>query len=221
VPVKPQRVFQEINSAFDRDTQFVTAIGLYQIASGQFQQVYAPRNYIVCGQAGPLGWEVSACTGAKLADPKKEVVGIVGDYSFQFLIEELAVAAQYHVPFVMILLNNAYLGLIRQAERAYKMDYEVQLAFENINAPEIGEYGVDHIKAAEAFGCRAVRVFEPKQIAAAIAWARRESATLRVPVIVEIITERATNIAMGPEIDAITEFEEVLDLHATASLEPV
>jgi tartronate-semialdehyde synthase len=101
------------------------------------------------------------------------------------------------------------------------MDYEVQLAFENINAPEIGEYGVDHIKAAEAFGCRAVRVFEPKQIAAAIAWARRESATLCVPVIVEIITERVTNIAMGPEIDAITEFEEVLDLHATASLEPV
>ncbi len=221
MPIKPQRVFEEINAGFDRDTQFVTAIGLYQIASGQFQQVYAPRNYIVCGQAGPLGWEVSACTGAKLADPKKEVVGIVGDYSFQFLIEELAVAAQYHVPFVMILLNNAYLGLIRQAERAYKMDYEVQLAFENINAPEIGEYGVDHIKAAEAFGCRAVRVFEPKQIAAAIAWARRESATLRVPVIVEIITERVTNIAMGPEIDAITEFEEVLDLHATASLEPV
>src|SRR6202035_5887038 len=103
VPIKPQRVFQEINTAFDRDTQFVTAIGLYQIASGQFQQVYGPRNYIVCGQAGPLGWEVSACTGAKLANPEKEVVGIVGDYSFQFLIEELAVAAQHRVPFVMVL----------------------------------------------------------------------------------------------------------------------
>jgi tartronate-semialdehyde synthase len=220
VPIKPQRVFEEINAGFDRDTQFVTAIGLYQIASGQFQQVYAPRNYIVCGQAGPLGWEVSACTGAKLADPKKEVVGIVGDYSFQFLIEELAVAAQYHVPFVMILLNNAYLGLIRQAERAYKMDYEVQLAFDNINAPEIGEYGVDHIKAAEAFGCRAVRVFEPEKIAGAIAWARHESETLRVPVIVEVITERVTNIAMGAEIDAVTEFEDVLDLPSEVSIEP-
>ncbi|MDB5410433.1 MAG: glyoxylate carboligase [Rhodospirillales bacterium] len=219
VPIKPQRVFQEINAAFDRDTQFVTAIGLYQIASGQFQRVYAPRNYIVCGQAGPLGWEVSACTGAKLADPTKEVVGIVGDYSFQFLIEELAVAAQYHVPFVMVLLNNAYLGLIRQAERAFKMDYEVQLAFENINAPEIGEYGVDHVKAAEAFGCRAVRVFEPEKIAGAIAWARQESATLRVPIIVEIITERVTNIAMGAEIDAVTEFEEVIDQPAEMSIE--
>jgi tartronate-semialdehyde synthase len=220
VPVKPQRVFQEINTAFDRDTQFVTAIGLYQIASGQFQQVYGPRNYIVCGQAGPLGWEVSACTGAKLANPNKEVVGIVGDYSFQFLIEELAVAAQHRVPFVMVLINNAYLGLIRQAQRAFKMDYEVQLAFENINAPEIGEYGVDHVKAAEAFGCRAVRVFEPEKIAGAIAWARRETETLRVPVIVEVITERVTNIAMGAEIDAVTEFEEVVDLPSAMSLEP-
>jgi tartronate-semialdehyde synthase len=100
------------------------------------------------------------------------------------------------------------------------MDYEVQLAFENINAPEIGEYGVDHIKAAEAFGCRAVRVFEPEKIAGAIAWARHESATLRVPVIVEIITERVTNIAMGAEIDAVTEFEDVLDLPSEVSLEP-
>ncbi len=220
-PIKPQRVFAEINAGFGRDTQFVTAIGLYQIASGQFQRVYGPRNYIVCGQAGPLGWEVSACTGAKLADPAKEVVGIVGDYSFQFLIEELAVAAQYHIPFVMILLNNAYLGLIRQAERAYRMDYEVQLAFANVNAPEIGEYGVDHVKAAEAFGCRAVRVFAPEKIAGAIAWARRESAAQRLPVIVEIITERVTDIAMGAEIDAITEFEEVIDLPAAAALEPV
>ena len=216
VPIKPQRVFQEVNDAFDADTQFVTAIGLYQIASGQFQKVYKPRNYLICGQAGPLGWEVSACTGAKLANPDKEVVGIVGDYSFQFLIEELAVAAQYKVPFVMILLNNAYLGLIRQAERPYDMDFEVQLSFENMNCPEIGEYGVDHVKAAEAFGCLARRVFDPNDIADAIAWARAEADAKRVPVIVEVITERVTNIAMGPEIDAITEFEETIDLPAEA-----
>lgn len=210
-PIKPQRVFHEINRAFDRDTQFVTAIGLYQIASGQFQQVYKPRNYIVCGQAGPLGWEISACTGAKLANPDAEVVGVVGDYSFQFLIEELAVAAQYRIPFVLVVLNNAYLGLIRQAERGYNMDYEVQLSFDNINAPEIGDYGVDHVKAAEAFGCVAARVFNPQDLAPTLQWARREAEALGVPVVVEVITERVTNIAMGPEIDRVTEFEEVLD----------
>ncbi len=213
-PVKPQRVFQEVNAAFDDDTQFVTAIGLYQILSGQLQKVNKPRHYIVCGQAGPLGWEVSACTGAKLANPEKSVVGIVGDYSLQFLIEELAVAAQYKVPFVMILLNNAYLGLIRQASISYAMDYEVSLSFQNINAPEIGEYGVDHVKAAESMGCKAIRVFDPEKIADAIAWAKRESEALRVPVIVEVITERITNIAMGAEINAVKEWEDIVDLPA-------
>lgn len=211
VPIKPQRVFQEINAVFGDDTRFVTAIGLYQIASGQFQKINKPRNYIVCGQAGPLGWEISACIGAKLADPSKEVVGVVGDYSFQFLIEELAVAAQHHVPFVMILINNAYLGLIRQAEVGYKMDYEVQLSFNNINCPEIGDYGVDHVKAVESMGCLATRIFDPKQMADAFQAARRLSAEKRVPVVVEVITERVTNISMGPEIDKITEFEEILD----------
>lgn len=211
VPIKPQRVFQEINNVFGDDTRFVTAIGLYQIASGQFQKINKPRNYIVCGQAGPLGWEISACTGAKLADPSKEVVGVVGDYSFQFLIEELAVAAQHQVPFVMILINNSYLGLIRQAEVGYKMNYQVQLSFNNINCPEIGEYGVDHVKAVEAMGCLATRIFDPKQMADAFQAARRLSAEKRVPVVVEVITERVTNISMGPEIDKITEFEEILD----------
>ncbi|HEX5795901.1 MAG TPA: thiamine pyrophosphate-dependent enzyme, partial [Geminicoccaceae bacterium] len=220
VPIKPQRVFQEINQVFDANTRFVTAIGLGQIASGQFQRVYKPRNYIICGQAGPLGWDIPAAIGAKLADPDAEVVAVCGDYSFQFLIEELAVGAQYNVPFVVILLNNSYLGLIRQAERAYDMDFEVQLGFDNVNSPEVGGYGVDHVKAAEAFGCLGARVFEPGDLAATFGWARKESAARRLPVVVEVILERVTNIAMGPEIDKITEFEEILDLPSEMSLEP-
>ena len=217
VPIKPQRVFQEINNVFDENTRFVTAIGLYQIASGQFQRIQKPRNYIVCGQAGPLGWEISACTGAKLANPDSEVVGVVGDYSFQFLIEELAVAAQYQVPFVLVVLNNSYLGLIRQAEKAFNMDYEVQLSFKNINCEEIGDYGVDHVKVVEGLGCRAFRVFDPKELAPTMQKARELAEQLRVPVVVECITERKTDISMGPEIDKVNEFEEILDLPAESA----
>jgi tartronate-semialdehyde synthase len=212
VPVKPQRVFQEINAVFDDNTRFITAIGLYQIASGQFQKINRARNYIVCGQAGPLGWEVSACLGAKLAEPGREVVGVVGDYSFQFLVEELAVAAQHQIPFVLVLLNNSYLGLIRQGEKAFKMDYQVQLSFKNINCEEIGDYGVDHVKLAEALGCKAFRIFDPKEIAPAMQQARELAEELQVPVLVEVITERITDIAMGPEIDQVKEFEEIIDL---------
>jgi len=216
-PIKPQRVFHEINQAWgsqrDREsTCFVSSIGLGQIASGQFQKVYGPRNYIICGQAGPLGWIIPAAIGVKLAAPEKEVVGIGGDYDFQFLIEELAVGAQFNVPVVFVLVNNSYLGLIRQAQKGYKMDYEVQLSFRNINSPELGEYGVDFVKVAEGLGCKAIRVFDPEQIQDALKTARKMTNELKVPVVVEVITERVTDIAMGPEIDKVTEFEETLDV---------
>jgi tartronate-semialdehyde synthase len=211
-PAKPQRIFHEINSAFGDKTRFIASIGLGQIASGQFQHVFRPRDYIICGQAGPLGWVVPAALGAKLADPDTEVVGIGGDYDFQFLIEELAVGAQFRVPVVFILINNAYLGLIRQAEKTFDMDFEVQLSFKNVNSPEVGEYGVDHVKVVEGLGCKAIRVTDPGRIQGAMQDARKMANDYSVPVVVEIITERKTDIAMGPEIDQIMEFEETVDL---------
>jgi tartronate-semialdehyde synthase len=200
VPIKPQRVFREINEVFDADTVFVTAIGLYQIWSAQFQQVYKPRHYLVCGQAGPLGWEIPACLGAKLADRQQTVVGVVGDYSFQFLMEEVAVACQYKVPFVLVMLNNAYLGLIRQAELKYEMNHGVDIGFDD-------SYGIDHVKVMEGMGAFGRRVSEPEQIAPALVWATETAEAEQRPVLVEILIEREANAAMGTAIDAIKEWE--------------
>jgi tartronate-semialdehyde synthase len=209
VPIKPQRVYEEMNRAFGRDVRYVTAIGLSQIAGGQFLQVYGPRNWINCGQAGPLGWTVPAALGVVAADPGATVVGLSGDYDFQFLIEELAVGAQFNLPYIHVLVNNAYLGLIRQAQRAFDMDYCVQLAFDNVNAPEVNGYGVDHVAVAEGLGCKALRVSEPDEILPAFELAKKLMAEFRVPVIVEIMLERVTNIAMGLDIDNIMEFEDL------------
>jgi tartronate-semialdehyde synthase len=208
-PIKPQRVYEEMNRAFGRDVRYVTAIGLSQIAAAQFLHVFEPRRWINCGQAGPLGWTLPAALGAVAADPDTPVVALSGDYDFQFLIEELAVGAQFNLPYLHVVVNNAYLGLIRQAQRAFDMDYAVQLAFENINAPETGGYGVDHVRVAEGLGCKAIRVTEPDAIAGAFDEAQRLMAEHRVPVVVEIILERITNIAMGTELDNVTEFEEL------------
>ncbi|WP_018992729.1 glyoxylate carboligase [Aromatoleum toluclasticum] len=207
VPMKPQRVYEEMNKSFGRDTCYVTTIGLSQIAAAQFLHVYKERHWINCGQAGPLGWTVPAALGVCAADPKRKVVAISGDYDFQFMIEELAVGAQFKLPYLHVVVNNAYLGLIRQSQRGFDMDYCVQLAFENINAPETEGYGVDHIGVVEGLGCKAIRVRQPEDIGPAFAQAKAWMEEFRVPVVVEIILERVTNIAMGTEINAINEFE--------------
>jgi tartronate-semialdehyde synthase len=153
-----------------------------------------------------------AALGVRAADPTREIVALSGDYDFQFLIEELAVGAQFKLPYIHVVVNNSYLGLIRQAQRGFDMDYHVQLSFENINAPELGVYGVDHVAVATGLGCKAIRVTDPKDAQAAFATARELMAKYSVPVVVEFILERVTNIAMGTEIDNIVEFEEILDL---------
>ncbi|GAB3291986.1 glyoxylate carboligase [Parasphingorhabdus pacifica] len=209
VPVKPQRVYQEMNRAFGPDTRYVSTIGLSQIQAAQMLHVYRPRHWINAGQAGPLGWTVPAALGVAKADPDSTVVALSGDYDFQFLVEELAVGAQFNIPFIHVLVNNAYLGLIRQAQRGFDMDYCVQLSFENINAPEVGGYGVDHLKVAEGLGCKALRVFEPDGILDALEEAKKLIVEHRVPVVVEVILERVTNVSMGTEIDAVNEFEEL------------
>ncbi|MDI5975616.1 glyoxylate carboligase [Amycolatopsis magusensis] len=209
VPIKPQRVYREMNAVFGRDVRYVSTIGLSQIAGGQFLRVYHPRHWINCGQAGPLGWTVPATLGVCVAEPDATVVALSGDYDFQFMIEELAVGAQFNLPYIHVLVNNSYLGLIRQAQRAFDMDYHVDLAFDNINSPELGGYGVDHVKVAEGLGCKAIRVHEPELIADAFEEAAKLMAEHRVPVVVEIILERVTNIAMGQDLDGIVEFEEL------------
>ena len=211
VPIKPQRVYEEMNLAFPRDTVYVSNIGLSQIGAGQFMRVYGPRQWINCGQAGPLGWSMPAALGVVVADPSRTVVAISGDYDFQFLLEELAVGAQFKLPYIHVLVNNSYLGLIRQAQRGFDMDYCVQLAFDNINVGEPGDslrgYGVDHVAVAVALGCKALRVTDPAELQNALKHARLLAAQHRVPVVLEVILEKVTNIAMGTEIDKVNEFE--------------
>ena len=219
VPIKPQRVYEEMNKAFGADTCYVSTIGLSQIAGAQFLRVQKPRNWINCGQAGPLGWTAPAALGVVAADPTRQVVALSGDYDFQFLMEELAVGAQFKLPYLHVLVNNAYLGLIRQSQRGFNMDFAVQLSFENINTPELGEYGVDHVKVVEGLGCKAIRVFKPDDIQPAFAQAKAWMKEYRVPVVVEIMLERITNISMGTEINAVTEFEEIVDLEPQINME--
>ena len=211
VPIKPQRVYQEMNKAFGPDTRYVSTIGLSQIQAAQLLHVFKPRHWINAGQAGPLGWTLPAALGVATADPDTTVVALSGDYDFQFLLEELAVGAQFKIPYIHVVVNNAYLGLIRQSQRGFEMDYCVQLSFDNINAPEVNGYGVDFVKVSEGLGCKAIRVSEPDDILPALETAKKMMVEFEVPVVVEVILERVTNVSMGTEIDGVVEFEELAE----------
>jgi tartronate-semialdehyde synthase len=223
VPLKPQRVYQEMNEVLDRDTCYVTTIGNSQIMGAQKLRVFKPRNWINCGQAGPLGWTLPAALGVRAADPDRRIVALSGDYDFQFLIEELAVGAQHKLPYLHVVLNNSYLGLIRQAQRGFQMDFEVSLGFDNINTqddPDAAQgYGVDHVAVAEGLGCKAIRVKSPNEFKDAFARAHALMQEHQVPVVIEFIVERATNIAMGTEINAVNEFEDILCLDPSLTKE--
>lgn len=217
IPIKPQRVYEEMNTAFDKDTVYVSTIGLSQIAGAQLLHVFKPRHWINCGQAGPLGWTMPAAIGVATARPDKQVVALSGDYDFQFLIEELAVAAQFKISYVHVLVNNSYLGLIRQSQRGFEMDYHVQLGFDNINSPELEGYGVDHVKVVEGLGCKAIRVTDPADLGKALEDAKKLAKEHQVPVVVEVILEKVTNISMGGAgLDTVNEFEALAETGADA-----
>jgi tartronate-semialdehyde synthase len=195
-PIKPQRVYQEMNAFFDENTIFTTGCGLTQIWSGQFQAISSPRTYLASGGAGTLGYDLPAAIGAKVARPEATCVAVMGDGGFGFMVEELAMACQYDVPIVVVVINNGYLSLIRQNQRyAYEYEYGVDLTY--------GERGIDFVKLAEGFGAYGVRVIEPDELA----WAFEQAVSSRRPAVVDVIVERETDAAMGASLDAIREFD--------------
>ena len=126
------------------------------------------------------------------------------------MIEELAVGAQFKLPYIHILVNNSYLGP-DPAVAARIRDGLLRVSSPSTTStrPRSGGYGVDHLKVVEGLGCKAIRVHKQEEIDPAIQQAEKWMAQYKVPVVIEIILERVTNIAMGTEIDNVIEFEEL------------
>jgi tartronate-semialdehyde synthase len=195
VPIKPQRVYYEINNFFDDNTMFTTGCGLNQIWSGQFQEINKPRMYLPAGGAGTLGFDIPAAFGAKIARPENKAVAVMGDFGFTFMVEELAVCAANNIPVIVVIVNNAYLSLIRQNQKyAYQYEYAVAMK-ENHTL-------VDYVKVAEGFGCAGERIFKPEDIRGAFERAVKSNK----PYIIDIIVEEETDCSMGNSINAIKEY---------------
>ncbi len=195
VPIKPQFVFGEMNKVFGDKVMFTTGCGITQIWSGQLQKVNAPRVYLPSGGAGCLGYDIPAAFGAMVANPGKKAVAVMGDFGFTFHVQELAVAAKYNMPLIVVIVNNAYLGLIRQNQKyAYSYEYAVEMK-ENQTI-------MDYVKVAEGFACEGERVFKPEDLAGALERALKANK----PYVIDVVCEEHADCSMGNAIDSVREF---------------
>lgn len=168
-PILPHRVFKEINDAFDDETYFTSGCGITQIWSGQLQTINKAGKYLPSGGAGTLGFEIPAAFGVKVAYPECNSVTVVGDFGLTFMGEEIAVASAFGKPIIVVVVNNAYLGLIRQNQLGYGFEYAVEMPYNQDGT-------IDYVKLGEAYGCGAERVFTPDELTAALARAKESSA---------------------------------------------
>lgn len=196
-PIHPHRVYGEMNKAFGPDTLFTTGCGITQIWSGQLQEIDRPRHYLPSGGAGTLGYDIPGAFGATVANPGKKAVCVMGDFGFTFHLQELAVCAKYKAPVVVVIVNNAYLGLIRQNQKyAYGYEYAVEM--------EENHGLIDYVKTAEGLGCAAERVFDPEKINEAM----QRALASEKPYVIDIVVETGADCSMGNSIDKVREFPE-------------
>ncbi len=193
-PIIPHRVFAELNKHFGERVIFTTGCGITQIWSGQLQDVGTPRQYLPSGGAGCLGYDIPAAFGAAVATGKR-AVAVMGDFGFTFHVQELAVCAKNRIPVIVVIVNNAYLGLIRQNQK-YAYGYECDVAMEE------NQGMIDYVKVAEGFACHAERVFDPEEIGPALARAEKSGG----PAVLDIICDPVVDCSMGGALDGCKEF---------------
>ena len=196
IPMMPHRVFEEVNKAFDENTIFSSGCGITQIWSGQLQEIEKAQQYLPSGGAGTLGFEIPGLFGMKVAKPENTCVTVVGDFGLTFMGEEIAVASVFHKPIIVVVLNNAYLGLIRQNQVGLGFEYAVAMPYNQDGT-------IDYVKLGEAYGCKAERVFTPDELAAALQRAKAESEANGKCYVIDAICAPKQLCDMGGSIAAI------------------
>ena len=158
--LKPQYCVERLRAFADDETIVVSGVGQHQMYASQFWGFEKPRHWINSGGLGTMGFAVPAAMGAKVGQPNKRVVAIDGDGCFQMTAQELATSATENIPFVTAILNNGYLGMVRQWQELF-FDERYSGVWLDPNVP-------DYVKLAEAYGAVGLRVDSPGEVDAAI-----------------------------------------------------
>ncbi|VAX18838.1 Acetolactate synthase large subunit [hydrothermal vent metagenome] len=179
--IKPQFVLEEINKITKGDAIYTTEVGQNQMWAAQYLTLTKPRTFLTSGGLGTMGYGFPAAIGAQAAFPNKIVIDIAGDASIQMNIQELGTAVQQNLPVIIVILNNGFLGMVRQWQ---------QLFFENRYAYSCMEHQPDFVKLAEAYGAFGARVTKPEEVAPAI----KKAIKLKKPAIIDCVVEREENV---------------------------
>ncbi len=153
--IKPQQVIRKLYELTKGDAVITTEVGQNQMWAAQYYTYDLPHSFISSGGLGTMGFGFPAAVGAQVAQPDKTVVDIAGDGSIQMNIQELATAVQYNIPVKIVILNNQYLGMVRQWQQMF---YGRRYSHTDMT------YAPDFVKIAEAYGATGLRASRPEEL---------------------------------------------------------
>lgn len=179
--IKPQLVIEKLSELVAEDAIIATEVGQHQMWAAQFFKFKLPRTFLSSGGLGTMGYGLPGALGAQAAFPDRQVIDISGDGSFQMNSQEMATLVQYGLPVKIAILNNNYLGMVRQWQ---------QLFFERNYSQTPMELPIDFVKLAEAYGATGLRATKPEEVEAVI----KQALETPGPVIMEFKVSREENV---------------------------
>lgn len=179
--IKPQQVIETIYELTQGNAYICTEVGQHQMWTAQFYKHKYPRHFITSGGLGTMGFGFPAAIGVQVAHPDALVIDIAGDGSIQMNIQELATVAQYDLPVKVVIINNGYLGMVRQWQ---------QLFFDRVYSETDISVQPDFVKLADAYGIRGMVVEKPAELKSAL----KDAFEYKGPVIVDVRVDREENV---------------------------
>ena len=177
----PQYVVKELSEATDGNAIVVTGVGQHQMWAAQHYTYRHPRSLITSGGSGAMGYEVPGAMGAQVGRPDKVVWSVAGDGGFQMTMAELATLVENKIPVKFAIINNSFLGMVRQWQEFFYHKSYVATGY---------SHNPDFVKLAEAFGMLGIRVTDKTQVRSAIMQAMEYDG----PALVDFVVEEEENV---------------------------
>jgi acetolactate synthase-1/2/3 large subunit len=180
--IKPQYVVEKIYELTKGEAIITTEVGQNQMWTAQYYHFIKPRTLLTSGGLGTMGYGFPAAMGAQVAFPDKLVIDIAGDGSFQMNSQELAAVVQYHLPVKVAILNNGYLGMVRQWQEFFYGKRYASVSLEGISP--------DFVKLAEAYGAVGLRATRPEEVVPVL----QQAFSTQKPVIIDFVVDPEENV---------------------------